>query len=96
LYTFKYTYQGNPYTALVEGATGKVLANIYPAKAETPYRTVGCLTAGIFLLLATFPIIGALVNGTPGFGVGLLVCSGVGLVAAPLLFASAAWVAQKI
>ena len=96
LYTFKYTYQNNPYTAVVEGATGKVLANIYPAKAETPYRTVGCLTGGVFLVLATFPLIGALTDGASGFGVGMLVCSGLGLVAAPLLFAAAAWVAQKV
>lgn len=96
LYTFKYTYQGNPYTAVVEAATGKVLANIYPAKAEIPYRTVGCLTAGIFLVLATFPVIGALVEGTTGFGVGMLVCGGAGLIAAPLLFAAAMWVAQKV
>jgi hypothetical protein len=73
-----------------------VLANIYPAKAETPYRTVGCLTGGVFLVLATFPLIGALTDGASGFGVGMLVCGGVGLVAAPLLFAAAAWVAQKV
>jgi len=96
LYSFKYTYKNNPYTAVVEGATGKVLANIFPAKAETPYRTVGCLTAGVFLLLASFPIIGALIDGAAGFGVGMLVCSGTGLVAVPLLFAAAAWVAQKV
>jgi hypothetical protein len=96
LYTFKYSYQNNPYTAVVEGATGKVLANIFPAKAETPYRTVGCLTAGVFLLLASFPIIGALMNGAAGFGIGMLGCSGAGLVAAPLLFGAAAWVAQKV
>lgn len=96
LYTFKYGYQNNPYTAIVEGATGAVLANIYPAKAETPYRTIGCLTAGAFLILAAFPVIGALWDGAGGFGIGFLVCAGLGLVAAPILFGAAAWVAQKV
>lgn len=96
LYTFKYTYQGQTYTALVEGATGKVIANIYPAKVEAPYRLAGGLAALVFLCLATFPVIGALSNGAEGFGIGLAACSGIGLVAAPILFALSAWVAQKI
>jgi predicted RNA-binding Zn-ribbon protein involved in translation (DUF1610 family) len=96
LYTFKYTYRSEPYTALVEGATGAVLANLYPAKEEAPYRTVGVLAALVFLCLATFPVIGALLNGAAGFGYGLLACSGAGLLAGLALFALAAWVAQKI
>jgi hypothetical protein len=48
------------------------------------------------MLLASFPIIGALMDSTAGFGVGMLVCSGVGLLATPILFAAAAWVAQKV
>jgi predicted RNA-binding Zn-ribbon protein involved in translation (DUF1610 family) len=96
LYTFKYLYRSEPYTALVEGATGQVLANIYPVKEEAPYRTAGALAALVFLCLATFPVIGALANGAQGFGFGTLACTGAGLIAAPLLFALAAWVAQKI
>src|SRR3990172_4956756 len=37
IYTFKYMYQDTPYTAIVEGGTGRVFANIFPAKAEAPY-----------------------------------------------------------
>jgi hypothetical protein len=96
LYTFKYTYRDEPYTALVEGATGQVLANIFPAKEEAPYRTAGVLAALVFLCLATFPIFGALANGAQGFGFGILACTGAGLIAAPALFALAAWVAQKV
>jgi predicted RNA-binding Zn-ribbon protein involved in translation (DUF1610 family) len=97
LYTFKYTYQGKPFTALVEAATSGVFANIFPAKAETPYRTAGCITAAVFLCLATFPIIGYLsTSGAEGVGIGLLACVGIGILAAPLLFALAAYVAAKI
>jgi DNA-directed RNA polymerase subunit RPC12/RpoP len=96
LYTFKYQYQGQVYTALVEAGTGQVFANIFPAKAEAPYLMVGGITALVFLCLATFPIIGAISADIGGFGIGLLVCGGVGLVAAPALFALAAWVASKV
>jgi hypothetical protein len=96
LYTFKYSYQGNPYTALVEGATGTVFANIFPAKAENPYRLAGGVSALIFLCLATFPVIGALVDGGNGLSLGLIGCVGLGLIAVPALFMLAAWVAAKI
>ncbi len=95
LYTFKYTYQGKVYTAIVEGATGGVFANIFPAKAESPYQIIGGVTALVFLCLATFPVIGSFYE-AGGIGVGALACIGGGIVAAPVLFAVAAWVAAKI
>jgi hypothetical protein len=96
LYNFKYTFQGRTYTALVEGATGSVFANIYPAKAEAPYRAIGCITALVFLCLALIPIIGAASEGGDGAGIGVAVCIGSGLIAAPILFGVAAWIAAKV
>jgi hypothetical protein len=37
-----------------------------------------------------------LINGVEGLGLGLLACSGLGVLAAPLLFALGMWVAAKI
>jgi hypothetical protein len=96
IYTFKYAFAGQPYTALVEAGTGRVLANIFPAKAEAPYQLVAGLTALVFLCLASFPVIGALSGQPEGLGVGVLACTGFGLLAAPALFALAAGVAAKI
>ena len=96
LFTFKYNYQGKLYTAVVEAGTGVVLANIFPAKAEAPFLLAGGVSAAVFLCLAFIPIIGSLANDASGFGIGLLICSGLGLVAAPILFALASWVAAKI
>lgn len=96
LYTFKYVYQNKPYTTVVEAATGNVFANIFPAKAEAPYRTAGCITALVYLCLAIFPLAGAVVSGTSGMTIGLALCGVLGLVAAPFLFALAAWVAAKV
>ena len=89
LYTFKYSYKGQTYTAVVEAGTGATLANIYPAKAEAPYLLAAGITALVYLCLALMPIIF-------GGGTGLAVCIGAGLLAAPFLFALAAWVAAKV
>lgn len=96
VYTFKYAFQGRIYTALVEAATGRVIANLFPAKAEAPYLLIGGLTAMVFFCLALAPLIGAASGSGDGAWIGLGVCLGVGLLAAPLLFAIAAWVAAKI
>lgn len=96
LYTFKYNFNGRPYTAIVEGATGSVLANLYPAKAEAPYLAAAAAAGLTYLCLATAPAAGYLAAGAEGLGAGLLVCAGLGLAAAPFLFAFAAWVAAKV
>ena len=96
IYTFKYVYNNETYTAIVEGATGGVFANIFPAKAESPYQLVGGLAAFIFLCLATFPVLGALVNSGEGLAIGGGLCIGLGLLATPFLFALAIWVAAKV
>lgn len=96
LFTCKYAFQNTGYTAIIEAATGQVFANIFPAKAEAPYMMVGGLAAVVFLCLATFPVIGALMGDGEGATAGFLACSGAGIVAAPLLFALAAWVAAKV
>lgn len=96
VYTFKYTFQNKTYTALVEAATGRTLANIFPAKAEAPYLAAGCAAAGTYLALALIPLIAGLASDESGFFVGLAICAGLGLLAAPVLFAFAAWVAAKV
>ena len=96
LFTFKYTYQNAPYTAVVEAGSGKVLANIYPAKAEAPYLLAGGVTALVYLCLALFPLFGRAIAGSAGAGTGVLLMLGLGLLAAPFLFALAAWVAAKV
>jgi hypothetical protein len=96
IYTFKYAYKGETYTAIVEGATGGVFANIFPAKAESPFIIAGGLAAFIFLCLATFPIFGALFGSGEGVAIGSGLCIGLGLLATPFLFALAVWVAAKV
>ncbi len=96
VYTFKYIFNNKPYTAVVEAATGATLANIYPAKAESPYMLAGCLTAFVYFCLASIPIAGASLNNGDGLGISILIALGLGVIAAPALFALAAWVAAKV
>jgi hypothetical protein len=95
IYIFKYVLEGKNYTALVDGSSSVVFANIFPAKAETPYQLVGGLAAVTYLVLAIFPVVGAMF-GDGGFGIGFAIFCVVGLPAGIGLMALAAWVSQKV
>jgi hypothetical protein len=84
------------FTAVVEGGTGEVFANLYPAKAEAPYLLAGGITALVYLCLALIPLASGAANGAEGAGVGLLACGGIGVLLFPFLFVLAAWVAAKV
>ena len=96
LYTFKYNFQNQTYTALVEAGTGEVLANIYPAKAEAPYLLAAGITALVYLCLALVPIAASAFGGLNSSSLGIGLCLGLGIIAAPFLFALAVWVASKV
>ena len=87
VFIFKYTYKGQTFTALVEAGTGAVLANIFPAKAEAPYYVAAGLTALVCLILAGLPL------GSPALG---MVSLALAVVALPVLFFVAVYVASKV
>lgn len=88
IYIFKYVYKGESYTALVEAGTGTVFANLFPAKAEAPYLLAGGITALVYLCLASLPLTGSSLDA----GLAILL----GVIAAPLLFLFAFFVASKV
>ncbi len=96
VFTYKYLYKNQTYTALVEAATGKTLANIFPAKDETSYQAIAGLTLVVFLILAAIPVISVFFDTPEAIGIGLLICIGLGIPAAGVFFALAAWVAAKV
>ena len=95
LFLCKYSFKDKVYTAVIDGATGRVFASIFPAKSEAPYLLAGGLSAGIFLCLATWPVIGV-IFGEEAAALGTAACITGGIVAAPLLFILAVWVASKV
>ena len=50
-YIFKYQYGGKEYQAVIDGTSGKVLASIFPAKAEMPFIGVAVLSAVILFIV---------------------------------------------
>ncbi len=96
VYIYKYEFGGRSYTALVEGASGKVFANLFPAKAEAPYFAVAALSTAGFLCTSSFPAIGYLTSQRAGMWVGLAACLLAGALFAAVVFALAAWVSAKV
>jgi hypothetical protein len=96
VYIFKYDFGGKSYTAMVEGASGKVFANLFPAKAEAPYFMVAAFATLGYLVLSAIPLIGYALGETAGLGIGLAVCALGGAAFALPVFALAAWVSAKV
>jgi DNA-directed RNA polymerase subunit RPC12/RpoP len=96
LYVFKYEFGGQTYTAMVEGASGKVFANIYPAKAEAPYLAVAAFSTAGFLCISTFPLAGFFWGESTGLLLGSLACLGAGAVFAVPVFALAALISWRV
>jgi hypothetical protein len=96
IYTCKYSFGGRSYTAIVDAATARVFANIYPSKWEVPYRTVGAVAFGVYFIAAFIPLGGYVLNEAAGLATGVLVYGVVAAVVAVLIFASAAAVSARV
>ncbi len=48
LWRARYSFRGQDFQALIDGATGQVLAAVYPEKAESPYYLVAALGLVLF------------------------------------------------
>ena len=96
VYIYKYDFGGKSYTAMVEGASGKVFANIYPAKAEAPYFLVAAFALLGFLVISTIPLIGYALGEGVGLAVGLVVMLVLAAIFAVPVFALAAYISSKV
>jgi hypothetical protein len=68
VYVCKYAFNQRRYTAIVDAATSKVFANIYPAKWEVPYVAIGAAAFVAFFVLALLSLFinfGVFVIGAP-------------------------------
>lgn len=68
VYVCKYEFNRRRYTAMVDAATSKVFANIYPAKWEVPYVSLGAAAFVAFFslaLLSLFLNFGVFLIGAP-------------------------------
>ncbi len=99
-YHFYYNYKGKQYSALVEASSGKVYANLWPAKSEAPFKIL--FGAAIFIFgLASLCSFGLAFFISGGMSEkGLLMGEGIKIVAYILaaipLIAGAYYVAKKV
>jgi LSD1 subclass zinc finger protein len=96
IYTCKYGFDGRRYTAIVDAATSKVFANIFPSKWETPYRAIGAAAFVAYFCAALIPLAGYLLGDGGGLATGLLVYVVVAITLAIPIFVGAAVISAKV
>jgi LSD1 subclass zinc finger protein len=95
IYICKYTYEGEGYTAVIDGATSQVFAAIYPSKWETPYRTIGGLGCLGYFLISLIPLVGFASASGSGAAVGMTVYCFLAVLLAIPIFAAAVFISSK-
>ena len=96
IYVIKYEFDGRSYTAMVDAATSKVFANIFPSKWEAPYTTIAAIAFVLYFLASLIPLGSFLFGGGAAFGVGLGVYCGAVVVLAVPIFIVAAVISAKV
>ena len=96
IYICKYTFQGERYTALVDGATSKVFANIYPSKWEMPYLAIALTAFVLYFCAAWIPLGGYLFSDEIGLTVGIGIYVVAMIVLAVPIFIAAALISAKV
>jgi len=96
VYVFTYSFNGRNYTAVVDAATGKVFADVFPSKLEVPYQTIGGIGCALYFIAALFPAAGFLMGGITGLGGALVVYLIVGAIMSVPIFIIAAMISAKI
>ena len=92
-YQTYYNYKGSQYTAMVEASSGKVYANIWPAKSEVPFRMLFGASIFAFFIVSILSFIIAFfaLGSSEGYEAALLTGEvikifGYFLVSLPLIF----------
>ncbi len=95
IYVCKYTYEGEGYTAVVDGATGQVFAAIFPSKWETPYQAIGGLGCLGYFLISFIPLFGFATVSASGAAVSLVIYCVLAVLLAIPIFAAAVFISSK-
>ena len=96
VYLFTYSFDGRNYTAVVDAATGRVFADVFPSKLEVPYQTIGGVGCVLYFLAALVPAFGFFMGGITGLGGALVVYLIVGAIMSVPIFIIAAIISAKI
>lgn len=94
-YHFYYNYQGKQYTALVEASSGKVYANLWPAKSEAPFKIMFGLSIVTFFCISILAFVLGAMDREFLLTVEFIKIFGYGLAAVPLILI-AYFIAKKV
>lgn len=96
VYLCKYGFDGRSYTAVVDAATSKVFAGVFPSKWEAPYFAIGSAGCVLYFLAALIPLFGFILEGFLGVGLSILIYIIVAVVLAVPIFGVAAYISAKV
>lgn len=96
VHVFKYDFEGQTWTAIVDGASGRVFANVFPAKNEGPYRAVAAAGCLVYFLLAWIPPVAYWTGGGMGLFLGTAIYAAAALLLAVPLFLAGAWISSRV
>jgi hypothetical protein len=96
VYQFKYTFGDRRFTAVVDAASSKVFANIYPSKWETPYFAIAAAAFVVYCCAALIPLGGYMAYEGTGLLLGILAYLVVSLILAVPIFIVASVISAKI
>ena len=96
VYVCKYSFDGRSYTAVIDAATSKVYASVFPSKWEAPYFAIGSVGCVLYFLAALIPLFGFILQGFLGVGLSILIYIIVAALMAIPIFAIAAYISAKV
>lgn len=94
LFRCKYQFDGRTYTAVIDAASSRVFANIYPSKWEAPYFAIGLIAGITYFCASLIPYITWASGETVILGIGIYFA--VAVVLAIPIFAIAAYISAKV
>ncbi|MCI0393356.1 MAG: hypothetical protein L0332_00425 [Chloroflexi bacterium] len=96
VYQCKYSHNGRRYTAVVDAATSKVFANIYPSKWEAPYFAIGAAAFAVYCCASFIPLAGYFTAEGTGLAIGVLAYLVLAVILAIPIFTLATVISAKV
>lgn len=96
VYQFKYTFADRRYTAMVDAASSKVFANIYPSKWEAPFFAIGAAAFAAYFCASLIPLGGYLLGDFSGLALGIVAYIVAAILLAIPIFVIASVISAKV
>jgi hypothetical protein len=96
IYVCKYQFDGRSYTAVVDAASSKVFADVFPSKWETPYMTIAAVTFALYFCASLIPAGGYINSGGVGLAAGAGIYCLASVVIAIPIFIVASMISAKV